>query len=88
MSKEKTVKTLVDDAISDNKESEVKRLQANFKQISVAIPSFTAPSGFKNREFKYNYQTFTDYPPSLTDQTHAMTLAQQVRRGQGDAEKV
>lgn len=87
MSKEKTVKTLVDDAISDNKESEVKRLQANFKQISVAIPSFTAPSGFKNREFKYNYQTFTDYPPSLTDQTHAMTLAQQVRRGQGDAEK-
>ena len=65
MSKEKTVKTLVDDAISDNKESEVKRLQANFKQISVAIPSFTAPSGFKNREFKYNYQTFSASPCPL-----------------------
>lgn len=85
--KKNTVKSLVDDAISNNKEAEVKRIKANFRPILVGIPSFTAPSGFKNREFRYDYQFFTSYPPSLTDQTHALTLAQQVRRGQGDADK-
>lgn len=87
MSNKKKVSELVNKLVEGVDELVVKRVKADFKPLTVPIPSFTAPAGFKNRKFVYNRQVFTSYPDSLTDQTHALTLAQQVRRGQGDADK-
>lgn len=52
--------------------------------------SFKTATNFKRsplRKIVDSPVCYVKYPDTLTDQTHALTLAQQVRRGQGDAEK-
>lgn len=78
---------LVQEALDYAKEQ--KETESHFEPLLVYTFSATRLSGSRKREHRYNVVSqFVEYPPSLTDQTHALTLAEQVRRGQGDAEKL
>ena len=79
------IKDLVDQSL-DNVESQ-KKEELTFTPISVFVSGFSRPARFKNRNFGYFSQKFIDFPPSQTDQTHVLSLSEQVRRGQGDADE-
>lgn len=85
MSKKVTNKSLVEQALNENaKQEEVKSCFVPFVDSSL---SSNGKRGSNNRVFMFVPTPFVEYPPTLTDQTHALTLAEQVRRGQGDAER-
>lgn len=74
-------KKMVDEALSNEKAK--KEEEEKFISLSVPVKGRVSLHG----EFISRPETFCNYTESVTDQTHALSIAQQVRRGQGDAEK-
>lgn len=85
----KSVKELVDNALDDVKEKDAIEENVVFTPLEVLVPRYTryflgTPG---SRLYVSANSPFLDFPDTLTDQTHALTIAEQVRRGQGDADK-
>lgn len=76
-------KTIVEQALDNNVKAEIEK---SLPSIPVCVPVY-GRKRLNSSNFVAYVQSPVVYPESLTDQTHALTLAEQVRRGQGDAEK-
>lgn len=73
-------KDLVEKALNDVKQNQLEEE----KLVSVSIPVRSRRS-LHGLHFMYREPSCV-YVPSCTDQTHALSISQQVRRGQGDSE--
>lgn len=83
-------KQLVEQALSDKKVDEDNNPYSKIKgSVSLTLPHRQYVGFSHNRRIESVDYVINpvSYPPNMTDQTHALTLAEQVRRGQGDAEK-